>query len=227
MGLRGPKPKGKVKIKWSPNFAYAIGLIVSDGNLSSNKRHVVFTSKDKEQIFNFLKALNIKVKIGTSQSSDKNKCFRIQFGDVLFYKFLEGIGITPAKSKTIGSVDVPDEFFFDFLRGCFDGDGCSYSYWDKRWKSSFLFYVSLASASERFIKWMREKITISVGVSGHIAKSKGNSCFQLRYAKNDAKKIVGKMYKNKKSLYLKRKKLKIERSLAIMSQSNKRKSEIV
>src|SRR4051812_42197880 len=119
MRLRGVKPKGKVKIKWSPNFAYAIGLIATDGNISSNGRHIVFTSKDKEQILNFLKSLDIKAKIGISLSSAKKKCFRVQIGDVLFHQFLQSIGITSAKSKTIGKILLPDKYFFHFLRGVF------------------------------------------------------------------------------------------------------------
>ena len=50
MGKRGPKPKGKVKIAWSPQFAYAIGLLVSDGNLSPDGRHINFTTTDVELI---------------------------------------------------------------------------------------------------------------------------------------------------------------------------------
>lgn len=46
------KPKGKVKIEWNENFAYAIGLIVTDGSLSIDGRHINFTSKDLEQIQN-------------------------------------------------------------------------------------------------------------------------------------------------------------------------------
>lgn len=42
------KPQNKVKIKWSPEFAYAIGLLVTDGNLSPDGRHLNFTSKDRE-----------------------------------------------------------------------------------------------------------------------------------------------------------------------------------
>jgi len=52
MGKRGVKPKGKVNIKWSPNFAYAIGLLVTDGNLSPDGYHLNLTSKDLEQIKN-------------------------------------------------------------------------------------------------------------------------------------------------------------------------------
>ena len=57
MGKRGQTPQGKVDIRWSANFAYAIGLLVTDGNLSSDGRHIIFVSKDMEQINNFLKCL--------------------------------------------------------------------------------------------------------------------------------------------------------------------------
>ena len=54
------KPLGKTKIKWSANFAYAIGLLTTDGNLSKDKRHISLTSKDLEQIENFQKALKVR-----------------------------------------------------------------------------------------------------------------------------------------------------------------------
>ena len=49
--------------------------------------------------------------------------FVIQFGDRIFYDFLISLGITPAKSKTIASLKIPEKYFADFLRGCIDGDG--------------------------------------------------------------------------------------------------------
>jgi hypothetical protein len=64
------KPLKKTKIKWSSNFAYAIGLLVTDGNLSKDGRHIELTSKDKEQIINFIYCLKIRNnKIGTKYSS--------------------------------------------------------------------------------------------------------------------------------------------------------------
>ena len=80
------KPIGKVKIKWSPEFAYSLGLLVTDGNLSSDGRHFDFTSNDREQLENLMKCLGIKVKIGYKTSGYTNKKqTRIQFGDVNFY----------------------------------------------------------------------------------------------------------------------------------------------
>lgn len=155
---RGPKPKGKVGITWSENFAYAIGLICSDGCVYNNNRHVSLTSLDIEQLHNFNKALNIDVKISTKKGAGGTSCTHIQFSDSLFHTFLISIGITPAKSQTIGVVKIPRKYFFDFFRGCFDGDGSFYSYYDKRWKSSFMFYFTLASASPIFLGWIRDEL---------------------------------------------------------------------
>ncbi len=220
MGKRGPKPKGKVKIKWSANFAYAIGLIVTDGNLSQSGSRITLVSKDREQIDNFNKCLNIDVKIGIHNSgSTISTALRVQFKDVLFFNFLNSVGIYPAKSKTIREVKIPKKYFFDYLRGCFDGDGTIYSYWDKRWKSSFMFYVCFVSASEYHILWLQNEIFKILKINGHITSNKNDSCKQLKYAKADSLKIIKNMYKNKKSVFLSRKKLKIKKILAIVGES--------
>lgn len=210
------KPQNKVKIKWSPEFAYAIGLLTTDGNLSNDGRHFDFTSQDLEQLKNFMKCLGIKVKIGFKTSGfTKKKSTHIQFGDVNFYKFLLGIGLMPKKSKILGSLDIPDKYFFDFLRGHHDGDGCFYSYWDPRWKSSFMFYTVFISASKNHIFWLRDKIFKFLKIRGHITKSVFNSCFNLKYAKSESLKLLPKIYYNNKVICLSRKRIKIEKALKI------------
>lgn len=214
---RGVKPKGKVKIVWSENFAYAIGLLVTDGCVSTNKRHILFVSKDEEQLENFMKALKIKVKVGSTRSGYTGRNTpRIQFGDVLFCNFLMSIGILPNKTKTIGAVQIPDKYFFDFLRGHFDGDGSSYSYWDPRWRSSFMFYTTFVSASKRHIEWIRAEIFKRLKIRGHVTHDGRKIVYQLKYAKNDSLKLLSKMYYSKRVLCLSRKRLKIERMLSIV-----------
>ena len=122
------RPQNKVKIKWSPEFAYSIGLLTTDGCLSPNGRHFTFVSKDMEQIKNFAFCLGLKNKIGRSKSGLGKYCWKIQFGDISFYGFLLSIGLTPRKSKPLGEINIPNIYFFDFLRGHFDGDGTFYSY---------------------------------------------------------------------------------------------------
>lgn len=223
MGKRGPKPNGKVKIKWSPNFAYAIGLIATDGCLSTDGRHIILTSKDVEQLDNFSRCLAVKLKIGTKNNGHGQVASLVQFGDVLFYSFLESIGLTKAKSLTMGRLAIPEKYFFDFLRGCFDGDGCFYSYWDPRWRSSFMYYSSLASGSEKFILWIQQKIFEKIGCKGRLSSHKKqggkNPYYQLRYAKKESIILLSNMYYSNTVVCLSRKKLKINKALDIVGMS--------
>lgn len=211
------KPQNKVKIRWSPEFAYAIGLLTTDGCLSKDGRHFDMSSKDTEQLENFMRCLGIKNKIGIKTSGSGKKSFRIQFGDVNFYRFLLSIGLTPEKSKTLAELKVPDTYFFDFLRGHFDGDGTFYSYFDPRWRSSFMFYTEFISASEKHVKWLRDKLSHFLKIKGHVTKSGNKICYQLKYAKFESLKLLPKMYYDDKVICLSRKRLKIEKALAVVT----------
>jgi hypothetical protein len=213
MGKRGPKPKGKVKIKWSPNFAYAIGLIATDGHLSHDGCHIGLTSKDTEQLMHFTQCLELNNIIGKKFSGAGNLSYRVQFGDVIFHAYLVKIGITPKKSKTIGRIAVPTKYFFDFLRGAFDGDGSFYSYRDPRWKSSFMFYTTFASASRPYLEWLQEHLVQVLGTNGHITHTKSKSTLQLKYAKGESLKILKNMYYSPQVVHLTRKRLKIDKAL--------------
>lgn len=217
MGKRGPKPEGKVKIKWSSKFAYAIGLLVTDGCLYKDGRHISLTTKDLEQANNFKKCLNLNVKIGIKKSGKdkKNSCFHVQFGDVLFFKFLISIGLMPTKSKIIGQIKIPKKYFFDYLRGCFDGDGTFYSYWDSRWKSSHMFYIEFSTASKIHADWLRKKIHELINIKGFIASYNNGSFHHLKYAKKESIEIIKKMYNKKQSIFLSRKYIKIKKALDV------------
>lgn len=114
MGKRGPKPKGRVDTAWCPELAYAVSLIAADGSLLKGGRHIDFTSKDLDLMRTYCSCLGIAgITIGKKYSGNKQNgtyC-RVQFGDVLFYKWLQDIGLSPNKSLTIASLDIPDDYF--------------------------------------------------------------------------------------------------------------------
>lgn len=217
---RGPKPFRMVNIKWSPIFAYAIGLLVSDGCLSKDGRHIVMTSKDRDLIVVFNKCLGLTKKISIKYSGSGSLAYYVQFGDVVFYDFLLSIGITSAKSKTISTVKVPKKYFFDYLRGYFDGDGCSYSYYDPIFTNSYRFYISFASGSERHIRWLRNKLIQYAKIKGSISRNRrhGPTNVQLKYAKKEAVILSKKMYYHDTLPCLIRKRLKINQSLRIIEE---------
>ncbi|MBI2409972.1 hypothetical protein HYV30_02945 [Candidatus Kaiserbacteria bacterium] len=219
MGKRGPKPK-RGEVVWSPELAYAVGLIATDGSLSKTGRHINLTSKDRSQLKTFLRCIDReKVRITKKRGFYRKWITHVQVGDVVLYRFLLSIGLAPNKTKTIGILDVPDRYIFDFLRGHHDGDGCFYSYFDPRWKKSFVFYLVFVSASANHIYWIRQLLERLLGVRGHITTAKSNCVLQLKYGKREALQILKKLYADSKAPCLARKRLKIERALRIVGES--------
>jgi len=145
---------------WTADLAYVVGLTTTDGSLSKDGRHIDFTSKDKELIEIFAKILKLKNKIGSKYRGEdhSNFCYRIQFGNVEFYRWLLKIGLTTNKSKILGSLKISRKYLADFLRGHLDGDGYTSSFYDSKWKNSYRLYTSFMSASLPHIVWLRETI---------------------------------------------------------------------
>lgn len=211
--MRGSQKNKDYKIKWVPEFAYAIGLLTADGNLSKDGRHLEFTSNDIQLVKTFKKCMNlIDVKIGTKTSGFTDRRYpRIQFSNARLYKWLLKIGLMPNKSKTVSKLKIPDKYFFDFLRGYFDGDGSSYSYWDPRWASSFMFYTVFSSGSLCYLGWLKAKLKNLLKIKGHISPSR--RAWQLKYAKKESRILFSKMYYKENLSCLKRKYKKLKAHL--------------
>lgn len=160
-----PQKTSKVFI-WSDVLAYVVGLLVTDGNLSNDGRHIIMRSSDRDLLETFKSCLNLETKIGITKTSGYSTriSYRVQFGDVLFYKWLLSVGLSPNKTYNIGEIEVPDLFFRDFLRGHFDGDGSLFKYIDRynvykdRSYTNLRVYLTLISASHEHILWLHKKI---------------------------------------------------------------------
>lgn len=187
------KPLGKIPV-WTPEFAYAMGLLATDGNLSKDGRHINFTSKDKMLVKTFMNCLGLKNKIGRkSRGKEKiKKYFQVQFGNVILYKWFLGIGLMPAKSKRLKSLKIPMKYFADFLRGSLDGDGNIRVYKDSVYPNSQRIYIRFYSASKKYIHWLRKTIHSSLRIKGRIGEAP--RIFILTYAKNESLKLLPYMY---------------------------------
>lgn len=220
---------------WTPELAYAVGLLVTDGCLQKDGRHIDLTSKDRSQIEAFIKCLGLTNKIGKKYSGSKKKkmCFRIQFGKIQFYNWLVKIGLTPAKSRTIGPVAVPDEFFRDYFRGCIDGDGTIQTYTDtynsykgRTYKTQRLF-IRLVSGSEKHIRWLQQRVMATAGVLGFICKKtfsnkKYDPIWELKFAKKKSLRLIEWMYYSPDVPCLQRKKEVAEKAMAIIKNQERK-----
>ncbi|MCC6323890.1 LAGLIDADG family homing endonuclease [Candidatus Nomurabacteria bacterium] len=200
--------------KWTPDLAYIVGLIATDGCLSPDGRHLTFTSCDLKLIETFKKCLKLNNKIGTTDT----KALKIQFGDIQFYKWLLSIGLTPAKSHTIREIKIPKEFFRDFIRGHLDGDGSITVFLDKHntYKNSKYIYrrlfVRLLSASKEHIMWLQKNIIENFGVTGRIHKTKVYEpskvpLYILKFMKKESQIFLKQIYYKKSLPCLERKRL--------------------
>lgn len=188
--------KSKTNTEWSNDFAYVIGIIATDGNLSSDLRHLNITSKDYEMLINCKKCLGIDNKIGTKSrdTSKKKNYYALQWGDTNFFEYLLSIGLTPRKSKTLGKLDIPTKYFPHFLRGCIDGDGSIYMSTHPESKH-LQCQMKLYSASNLFLDWILECCRKSFSVAGgSISKTPSSSVYSLKFCKSDSIKILGRIY---------------------------------
>jgi len=210
---------------WSQKIAYVVGLIVTDGNLSKDKRHITLTSTDIELLETFRSCLNLKNRICTKSPGgySKKTCYYITFGNVKFYHWLLSIGITPNKTFTLSSLQIPDKYFADFLRGHIDGDGSIIHYIDTHNSyngRTYLYnrlYVSFHSASLAHLKWVRKRICYLLNIKGSLTGWKSKKIpnkkihWTLRFCKKEGLILLKFLYYKPciPSLIRKRKKAEI------------------
>jgi hypothetical protein len=221
---------------WTPELAYTIGLLTTDGNLSKDRRHITMRSSDIQLLNTFKKCLKLKNKIVQSKNDTlaKKPCYRLQFSNVQFYKWLLKIGIFPNKTYTIKFLKIPDKYFKDFLRGHLDGDGSIKVYKDyyNTFKNPAYIYnrlfVTFISASEIHIKWIRNNIFRLISLKGHLWKSKPQlphkaSIWEVKYAKKESIILLNWIYYKENLPCLKRKKIIAKKILTLLSHQKRKK----
>lgn len=203
-----PKPKLPDKnFEWTPELAYAIGLITTDGNLSKDGYHMTMRSSDFRLLKTFKKCLNLSNKIAHSGNErwGKKPSYRVQFGNVQFYRWLLKIGLSPAKTYTISKLKIPDGYFRDFLRGHLDGDGSISTYID-RWNTfknpKYVYtrlYTRFCSVSKEHMQWLQTRIHDLLGINGCLFEEEDKrpnrvNRWTLKFAKNDSIKLFSWIY---------------------------------
>ncbi len=194
-------------LSWTHDLAYVVGLLTSDGNLSPDGRHINLTSRDKELVEYARTILGLTNKIGKKGrgGSLTKDYYVLQFGSIQFYSFLLKIGLTPAKSKTLGPLAIPQHYFCDFVRGCIDGDG-NISEALHPESSLIQLRLRISSASPAFLRWLLTQLRRQCEVpGGWIYLDKKKSVSMLCFGKRDSIDILRRAYEYKSAYFLRRK----------------------
>lgn len=204
---------GPVDTTWSPTLAYSVGLIATDGNLSPNRKSTNVVSGDIDLLEVFKRCIPRAGRIGRHGPN----AWHVTVSSVAFYRWLESIGLTPAKSLTLGGLDVPDAVFIDLARGLMDGDGSIENYvhhpaGNVRRYPNYRYErlnVSFHSASRRHLEWLRARLTGLMAIQGAILKSQRkehpNPMYELKYGKHASLALLVRMYADPASPRLDRK----------------------
>lgn len=211
-----------------PDVAYVVGLMATDGNLAREKAMMSIVSKDRDLLETVQRCLGLTARIVRHTGGYGSRCHRVQWQDRAFYDWLRGIGLTPAKSLTLGPLTVPDAYFADFFRGCIDGDGSVLIYTDRHHVAKdnrYVYerlYVSIVSASERFIEWLQTTVSRLTGAAGTVGVRRGNGkrpMWILRYAKADSIRVIRWMHYAPGLPSLERKRIKAEKFLSALGRA--------
>jgi hypothetical protein len=200
---RRGKPRGPYRLRrraaweWTPEVAYAVGLLATDGNLSPSGRHISVSSAEAEVLETFLRCVGRRAKIGSVKGGFGTHGLRVQIGDVGLYRWLQSIGLTPRKSLTLGPIKVPDDVLAHLLRGLLDGDGsiidCTYDGTGKaRGRRYRTLLVRFNTASLEHAQWVRDRIRVRFGVTGGLWCE--NGMYQLTYAKRASRRLLPLLY---------------------------------
>jgi hypothetical protein len=186
-----PHKRKDLKIEGS-NLWYLVGLITSDGYLSSDGRHIDITSKDYNFLNELIEKFNFVCKVCIKNRGTNNQAYRIQIANKKFYEFLLSVGLMQNKSLVLEQIKIPEIHFFDFLRGLIDGDG-GIQRWTHHTNKREQWNLRVASGSRKFLVWLKNEIEKIMGVKGRLY-FESKTQFRLKYGKMAARIIAQKCY---------------------------------
>lgn len=186
----------------SGHKAYWVGFLWADGNISSSNKgesllQIGLHKKDVELLMHFCEDL------------DSNKPI-YSYGQYVYLTFnsegllqgLEKIGFVENKRYSNGMPSVPKDYYADFVRGLFDGDGCiTTSNKEKSW------YRAEITNSEDLIKDVHKNLSEMIGIGGSVLKLRNSVCswrWNL-HGNRQISKFANFMYNTDSKRYLNRK----------------------
>ncbi len=190
----------------TPNKAYFLGLIVTDGSIHKNRNTLTINlqKKDKHILELLSKEVQIQKPLQFVKNNHPNRqdSYVFEINSPKIKKDLKKIGINPQKTLTTKFANnkiVPENLMRHYVRGVFDGDG----------SISPQGRIIITSGSKKFISEFDKYIEVRLKLDSYIRKrSKNNYNIEYRSGKNKerTKIFYNYFYKNVKECFLIRKK---------------------
>lgn len=199
----------------TPDLAYLLGIMFSDGNL--HKGSVQITSTDKDLIDWIVKTIQYKNTVfelkpeqlkGTFES--KITAYHISFRQKEVYSILLAYGLIENKSLTVKFPSLPNEFMPHFIRGVFDGDGYV-SLFPRKTSNGFDYKSGICGSSPEFMLPLAEHLNKVLSINKKCKPNKKGCYYYSLTSKKDCIKFANYMYGNENHFGINRKKKKFEK----------------
>lgn len=145
---------------WTRESSYVIGLLAADGHVEVDYK---LRAKASAQISLGLNDVKLVEQVATLLESSKQlnmiteKHGRLDLISPYAVSRLKDLGFIQRKSFENYHIEIPDEFFWHFLRGFTDGDG-RISFSESRNYLEFYWNISANSSSKRFFEYLQNKL---------------------------------------------------------------------
>lgn len=195
----------------SPNQAYWLGFIYADGYIVDNPKSATYELGMELHINDRYILEELNKDLG-SQHIVQNKHGYKEFNGYSYetdssviriyskriVKDLERYNIVPNKTNCSEFPKCNNLYFFDFLRGFCDGDGCIYV-------NKNNIRVQFINSNREFLEYLSQEIEQRINIHGHIYKEKEKKYRLIYFKSNDVLTLLDNMYHNKNNHFLKRK----------------------
>ena len=211
---------------WTPEMAYVLGFFAADGSMIKNSRgahFIEFQICDRETLEQIKNVMGSAHKISIRKPRGKNwkTSYRLQIGSKEIFEGLLKLGFTPSKTKTLTLPNIPKNFFGDFIRGYFDGDGNVYfkkHFAKDRNKERWIFATRFTSGAKSFLTNLHVALKPYGLKKGFILTKSNERGFELVFSHHDSLALYKLMYNNRAcSLEMKRKRKTFERAIKVLN----------
>lgn len=194
--------------KESPDMAWLLGFLASDGNISKNgnRIRIELSIVDREILEKIKKLVEIDNPIYEKETKKGFQFATIEWSCKEHKEDLAKYGIVSNKTYILEPpVKLNPKYYIDYIRGYFDGDGTINL---NKGKNSNSLRWSICGASKPMLQWMVKTLESQYNippVNIHKDSSHEQDFYSFVYSTKSAKRIYEILY-TPNSLYLKRKK---------------------
>ena len=196
----------------SHNMAWLLGFLASDGTINSKNNHIKIdlSSVDREILEKIKNEVNIENEIKEYTTNKGYKVVSLGWTCEKHKKDLAKYNIVPRKTFILQPpLNLSKEYYIDYIRGYFDGDGCIC------FNSQKSIAFGICGGSKGLLEWIINVFYEIYGipkVNIHTDKRREKPFYYFNYSTTASKKIYTILY-NESNMYLKRKKEKFENIL--------------